>query len=197
MQLATANNGDETVKKKIFIGDSWGAGRNSSNGIDDGWKSIVNEEDHILGVYGSTASQWASDYNGWLTKAKEKSKNADIVIVSLMGNDAFNLFYSRKYISDDIHKICNDFRFVIENFKEKRIIVLLYEIPKSINWRLSLVCMLLNSFIKTSLFGLNVEYADMSKWLQPEHLGGEMPLHPFESGWEIACQKMSELIEGK
>jgi hypothetical protein len=177
----------------LFVGDSWGAGHNATDGADNGWVGIPFEVVN-LAIDGSTAQQWAADANGWLTRAANQS--ADVVVISLLGNDAFVAFTNDGQVTaDEIAAAHMNLRTVVERFTGRRIIVLLYAVPQSSDWRVPLACAFLNGSIKAALTGLQVEWADTGTWLTPAQVGGGMPPHPTADGWQAARIRISELIE--
>jgi len=179
--------------KVVILGDSWGAGFNASNGNDDGW---VGFPCVMAAIDGSTAAQWAADTNGWLSAAKKHAVSADTIIISLLGNDTFDSFNNEGMATkEEEANAYRDLRFVVEQFTEKRLIVMLYAPPRSGDQRASMACASLNDLIKASLAGIPVEFADLGLWLTPDQVGGGLPPHPFDDGWRVIRKNMTALVE--
>ena len=175
--------------KTLIIGDSWGAGHNADNGLDDGWRGF---DCRNLAVDGSTAQGWASNV-AWLESAVEAAKDADAVIVSLLGNDAFAAFADGRIDPSEIQEGHKNLRAVVEKFTGKRIIVMLYAIPRIPDFRAVIGLCLLNGAIRSACTGLTVEFADTQKWLTPDQVVG-MPPHPTTEGWRVIRENMEQLI---
>ncbi len=176
--------------KVLIIGDSWGAGHNADTNLDDGW---VGFECVNLAVDGSTAAMWVKDREGWLTNAVKESSDADVVIVSLLGNDAFSAFGDGIITPEELAAGHACLRKVVEAFAGKRVIVMLYTAPLMPDVRITFALAFLNGAIRMAVYGLPVEFADTQDWLTPDKVAG-MPPHPTTAGWAVIRGKMRMLI---
>lgn len=172
------------MKQVVIIGDSYSAAREADTGLDRGWPSQLNL--HSLAVSGSTAAQWASDLNGWLTKAK--AAVGDVLIASLLGNDAFGLvgqgIPSLPIIMAEAGKIDDDLFQVFSAMKRATNYVLLY--PDAFagrNQEYNIGLPILNSTLASVATRAipAVQLVDLGKILGPSDFNGS-DIHPTVAG---------------
>jgi lysophospholipase L1-like esterase len=136
-------------------------------------------DDMRQAVSGSTAAQWAADFDGRLTKAAQTP--ADVVILSLLGNDAFAALADGAATPQEIIAGVKALRHVIETVRKPRTIVLLYADPFcGSDIRKALACSLLNVAIGTAVPD-GVEILDLRTVLGPQHFDG-VDIHPNKAG---------------
>lgn len=165
------------------IGDSWGFRE---------WPAMLGV-DHNLAVNGSHAADWAEDFGGRLTSAKEL--DSEIVIVSLLGNDARRAMKDKKITMTEILKGIKDMRKVLSSFPGKRVVVFLYTDPFSGTNPVSKVGVrMLNKLIEmVSLEYLNVELFPTDRVLLPEHFDGK-DYHPLTSGYKAIADGLKQQL---
>jgi lysophospholipase L1-like esterase len=178
--------------KILVIGDSWGTGYVAETRTHEGWPFLMGiPEAQCLAVDGSTASQWASDTNGWLTRAKEQADGADVVIMSLGGNDAFSAASDGIISKEEFMKCYHDVRAVASAFPQKRIIVILYTLPSTVAGPFVEI---LNALICLACAGIGVKVAETRLWLSPDQVAG-MPPHPTIEGHKVIAREMEAMIQ--
>jgi len=168
----------------LAIGDSW---------IDCAWPVIMGIlKPRRQGVSGSTAAQWASDYNGMLSRAVDTK--ADTVIISLLGNDA------RDAVSDGVVTLkervdgVTNLNKVVKAVKRKHTIVLLYADPFcGRDPRAAKGIVLLNKAIRLACNGSDVDFADTGDCLTPAHFDG-VDIHPNKDGQVAIAKMMTKLL---
>ena len=174
--------------KILSIGDSW---LKVVAGGGTPWPDIIGADNQ--GISGSTAAEWAADRDGRLTKAK--NTEADVVIISLMGNDARHAVADGVVTTNEIVAALRNMRTVIETVLRPLTIVLLYADPFcGDNAQARMGVPLLNGAIKFAC-DMPVVFLDTSKFLGREHFDGT-DIHPNRAGHEMIAIKAQEIIGG-
>lgn len=125
----------------LVIGDSWS---------DCLWPHLLGiPESHMQAVSGSTAAQWASDFDGRLTKAA--STPADILLVSLMGNDLRHAMLDGVVTDDEKDAACDAMRYVCATARKAQNIAMLYAVPTVAPNNLWNAASLLNDVVKSAI----------------------------------------------
>ena len=114
--------------KILAIGDSWSSAicatpQGELNA--HGWPQLLGTICTTTGVPGSTVSEWMNNFGNRLAAAKQF--NADVLIMSLLGNDAMNL--SKKGLPIDWATEQINLAKIINIVKKPRTIVLTYADP--------------------------------------------------------------------
>jgi lysophospholipase L1-like esterase len=176
----------------IVFGDSWSSEVVAGLGDRLGWSYMLGIPDEMRqGVAGSTAAQWAADFEGRLTKVVQTP--ADVVILSLLGNDAFAALADGVATPQEIVAGVAALRHVIETVRKPRTIVLLYADPFcGSDIRKAIACSLLNVAIGTAVPD-GVEILDLRTVLGPQHFDG-VDIHPNKAGHEAIARRIAELI---
>jgi lysophospholipase L1-like esterase len=144
-------------------------------------------------VSGSTAAQWAANFDGRLTKAAQTP--ADVVILSLLGNDAFAALADGVATPQEILAGIAALRHVIETVRKPRTIVLLYADPFcGSDIRKAIACSLLNVAIVTAIPG-GVEILDLRTVLGPPHFDG-VDIHTNKVGQEAIAEAIASALRG-
>ena len=112
--------------KTMTIGDSWSSAIEADTGNDAGWPDMM-QIDHRQAISGSTAAEWAGNKEGRLDKAIET--DADVLILSLLGNDFRRAIQDGSISIAEITACFQDMRKVVRAAKKKRTIVILYADP--------------------------------------------------------------------
>jgi lysophospholipase L1-like esterase len=177
----------------LVIGDSWSSAVVAGEGDRAGWPLILGIPDDMRqAVSGSTAAQWAADFEGRLTKAAQTQ--ADAVILSLLGNDAFAALADGVATPQEIIAGVKALRHVIETVRKPRTIVLLYADPFcGSDIRKALACSLLNVAIETAT-PEGVEILDLRTVLGPQHFGGT-DIHPTRAGHEAIAAAVGAAVK--
>jgi len=177
--------------KTLVIGDSWASAVEADTGRDAGWPEIMGAELR-QGVSGSTAAQWASDFDGRLSLARDT--DSDAVVISLLGNDARHAVSDGQVTADEIAAGLRDMRAVVEAVLRPLTIVLLYADPFCGTQAQARVGVpLLNGAIRWACNGLPVVFADTGAWLTREHFDGR-DIHPTRAGHEVIAAQMLDII---
>jgi hypothetical protein len=157
-----------------------------------GWPLMLGISDDMRqAVAGSTAAQWAADFDGRLTRAAQTP--ADAVILSLLGNDAFAALADGTVTPEEISAGVSALRRTVETVRKARTIVLLYADPfGGRDIRSAIVCPLLNAAIVSTL-PPGVETFDTRSVLRPEHFDGS-DIHPNRAGHEAIATGLREML---
>ena len=180
--------------QSLVMGDSIAAGREADTGLDRGFAEIMGIPlDLRQGVSGSTAAQWAADFDGRLTRARQTE--SDAVIISLLGNDARHAVSDGRVTANEIATGLRDMRAVVESVQRPLTIVLLYADPFcGDNAQAGVGVPLLNGAIRWACNGLPVVFADTGSWLDREHFDGR-DIHPTRAGHAVIAERMQDIIE--
>jgi lysophospholipase L1-like esterase len=144
------------------------------------------------GVSGSTAAQWASDFDGRLSLARDT--DSDAVVISLLGNDARHAVSDGQVTADEIAAGLRDMRAVVQAVLRPLTIVLLYADPFCGTQAQARVGVpLLNGAIRWACNGLPVVFADTGAWLTREHFDGR-DIHPTRAGHAVIAAQMLDII---
>jgi lysophospholipase L1-like esterase len=114
--------------KIITIGDSWSSAICATpNGElnEHGWPQLLGANCISGAVNGSTVTQWMTNFGNRLVTAKQF--NADVLIMSLLGNDAMNRFKKGLTIDWDLEQ--TNLAKIINIVKKPRTIVMTYSDP--------------------------------------------------------------------
>jgi hypothetical protein len=113
----------------LVIGDSWSSAIESDTGNNAGWPSILGIDPNLRqAVAGSTAQQWANDFDGRLSRAINTPANN--VIMSLMGNDILGIVQSGSLSFVSMAVAFQSMQSVTQHFSERtQLIILLYTDP--------------------------------------------------------------------
>ncbi len=178
--------------KVLVIGDSWASAREADTGMDAGWPHLLSvAPSHRQGVSGATAMQWATDHEGWLSRARHTS--ADAVIVSLLGNDA-RLALEKPATGRELDAGLGHLRTVVDAVLRPLSIVMLYADPfGGRDVRAQSAVSSLNAAIRRACRGRPVVFADTARWLKPEHFDGS-DIHPTRAGHGALAQGLAGLI---
>ena len=176
----------------LVIGDSWSSAVVAGEGDRAGWPLILGIPDDLRqAVSGSTAAQWAGDFEGRLTRASQT--RADVAIISLLGNDAFAAVADGRVTSEEVDQGVAALRAVITSAGKKRTIVLLYTDPSGgEDKRSAVVCSLLNAAIRGAL-PPRAEYFDTQSVLRPEHFNWP-DIHPNKEGHQAIAAGLREML---
>lgn len=180
--------------KALVIGDSWASAWEADTGRDEGWPLMMGLAPEMRqGIAGSTAAQWASDFDGRLSRSR--NTDSDAVIVSLLGNDARHAVSDGQVTADEIAAGLRDMRAVVELVLRPLTIVLLYADPFcGDNAQARVGVPLLNGAIRWACTGLHVVFADAGAWLGREHFDGA-DIHPTRAGHAVIAERMRNLLE--
>jgi lysophospholipase L1-like esterase len=149
-------------------------------------------DDMRQAVAGSTAAQWAADFDGRLTRAAQAQ--ADVVILSMLGNDAFAAIADGTVTPEEISAGLTALHRVVATVRKSRTIVLLYADPFSgRDLRAAIACPLLNGAICGAL-PPGVETFDTRLVLRPEHFDGS-DIHPNRAGHEAIAAALLRDID--
>lgn len=176
----------------LVLGDSWSSAVVAGEGDRAGWPLMLGIPDDMRqAVGGSTAAQWAADFDGRLTLAAQTP--AYTVILSLLGNDAFAALSDGSVTPDELVAGATALRWVIETARKARTIVMLYADPFSgTDQKAAVVCQLLNAAIEYSLPN-GVETFDTRTVLRPEHFDGH-DIHPNRAGHEAIAAGLRDML---
>ena len=176
----------------LVVGDSWSSAVVAGEGDRIGWPLMMGIADNMRqAVAGSTAAQWAADFEGRLTRAAQTQ--ADVVILSLLGNDAFAAIADGTVTPGEVQDGVLALRRVIEAVRKARTIVLLYADPFSgRDIKSAIACPLLNAAICGALPD-GVETFDTRHVLLPEHFDGR-DIHPNRIGHEAIAEGLHKML---
>lgn len=144
------------MNKILVIGDSWSSAVVAGNPASGGWPEMIGIPAEMRqAVAGSTAAQWAADFEGRLTKAINTP--SDIVILSLLGNDLRAALADGTLTLFELNMAIGSFRHVLHRIVEdrRRVLVMLYADPSGGDRRMAVAVALLNQTIRASVIGVD------------------------------------------
>jgi lysophospholipase L1-like esterase len=176
----------------LVVGDSWSSAVVAGEGDRMGWPMMLGIADDLRqAIAGSTAAQWADNFDGRLTRAAQTS--ADVVIISLLGNDAFAAIADGTVTPDEVSAGVSALRRTVETVRKARTIVLLYADPFcGRDIRSAIACPLLNAAICGALPD-GVETFDTRSVLLPHHFDGR-DIHPNRAGHEAIAAGLADML---
>ena len=177
----------------LVIGDSWASAHEADTDNQyAGWPEILGvQPDRRQAVAGSTAAQWAADFDGRLTRAI--ATPAEAVFVSIGGNDVGNL----RGFADASRAIFN-IRKVVGSFAGTRgTVVMLYANPFPGNADVESAVGMLNGAIRYACRGLKVMFFDSGKLFLPEHFlqRHDHDIHPTRAGWALVAEALAAMLK--
>jgi len=154
-------------------------------------KTVGTPERLMQAVSGSTAIQWAKDFEVRLSRAEVSASEADATLISLLGNDLFAAAKDGKVTVVEIIASVSALFEVLRTLSSvsKRTFVLLYGQPyhepsliqiEGVKWLNSAIV----SCAKTvsAITGNKIEFIDEDTILERSDWPGD-DIHPFESGY--------------
>lgn len=181
--------------KILAVGDSWASAVEGDTGLDRGWPEILElPEDCRQGISGSTAYEWAQNKDERLTKALESK--ADVIVLSLMGNDFRHAYDDGKVTSEEVSLALTSMSSVVRMLSRRsRVFTLLYADPfdgKNKIYKYGLP--MLNAGIRAASF-MRADCIDLGSILSPEHFDGK-DIHPTRAGHEVIAQYLGNYLMG-
>lgn len=185
------------MKTILVIGDSYSAAREGDTGRDLGWPDVLGLPTTMRqALSGSTAAQWAADFEGRLTKARQTG--SDLVVMSLLGNDAFAALADGQVTPTEVVAGLHNLRQVVTEVSmlSRPVVVLLYPDPFSgKNPQSATGVPMLNAAIRMAVCGIpTVSFLDLGTVLRPEHFNGT-DIHPTRAGHEVIAAAIAKLPE--
>ena len=175
----------------LVIGDSYAEGSEGDTGKKLGWPDIMGIPSKFRqGIGGSTASEWYADKDKRMIKAL--NTQSDILIVSLLGNDAQSGDMSIVKTIIGIEQL-HDIVYHL-SMTRKQTFVFLYPDPflgKSDKTRYMLP--LLNRAIKIACFGCSVNFIDLSAILNDSKCFTGTDIHPTRYGHQLIADYMKNV----
>lgn len=145
------------MKRILVVGDSWGAGHVAEDQTDNGWPVMLGIAEELRqAVDGTTAVQWASDFNGMLTRAVMTT--CDCCVVSLLGNDAMYAYGDKTITPQEVADATAALRKVLMTLMgvHSRVLVMTYANPYPQDWRAGLVVGAINAAIRACAAGAEI-----------------------------------------
>jgi lysophospholipase L1-like esterase len=183
--------------KILVIGDSYSAAREADTGLDRGWPEALGiDVGYRQAVSGSTAQQWAANLGNRLSTAQ--ATQSDIVIMSLLGNDAFAALATGGVDPAKAAAGLAHLEQVFNAVKRKRTIVLLYPDPFSgVNKEFRVGTPILNAAVRYACGpdsgSIGAEFLDLGTVLKPEHFNGT-DIHPTIEGHKVLAAALAKLL---
>ena len=181
----------------LVIGDSWSSAVVAGEGDRCGWPQILGiPENNVQAVAGSTAAQWAADWEGRLTRACNTP--ARCVILSLMGNDMRQALHDGVLTPAELMAGMAALRKVFDAVREGResMVVLLYADSYGADSREEYAVYALNLVIRATTFLHGTNFLDSERVLLPEHFEvGD--IHPNLEGHEAIARAMARMLKIK
>lgn len=186
------------MKTILVVGDSYSAAREGDTGLDRGWPVDLGVTDGFRqGVSGSTAGQWASDLNGMLTKGK--ATQSDVLILSLLGNDAFAIesqgFSNISLSMAEASRAVGEFKSVLKSLQRPETFILLYPDPfNGAHEDFNAALPVLRGAIREAVSQFQgITLVDLSAILEPSDFNGS-DIHPIQSGHAKIAAHFKSLI---
>jgi lysophospholipase L1-like esterase len=182
----------------ILFGDSYTAGRIPHTQADGAFREALGLPLYAdLAKSGSTAQQWAADFEGRLSAVV--SSCADIAVGSLGGNDAFAALADGKVTEEEQIAALASLFHVLMRLRRKRVVLMLYPDPwQGVRPEAAAACACLANGI-TAVAALankahgNITLLDLSEVLGPKHFDGE-DIHPDRDGYAAMAAAVRNLI---
>lgn len=186
------------LNKILVIGDSWSSAMVAGQqGKRKGWPLMLGIPDKMRqGVAGSTAASWAKNKNNMLSKAVKTE--ADVVIMSLLGNDALVALHDGKIKPKEVIDGLINLHRVIKMVSKSRTIVFLYTDPSfGTNKVFATLMPFVNSAIRSSC-PEGVEIFDSQEFLRKEHfLPLGIDIHPNKEGHQAIANALSGILKNE
>lgn len=177
----------------LVVGDSWASAVVAGGGED--WATLLGIPEELQqAVPGSTAAQWAADFEGRLTRAAQTP--ADAVVVSLVGNDFISAMGDNSVSEDELLRMCQALETVVEKVRKRQTLVLLYADPYcDKDPRVREACVALNAAILSVCRRTpGVMLLDTGNVLRPEHFDG-VDIHPNAQGQKAIAGQVAALLQ--
>ncbi len=182
----------------LFLCDSWGAGLEAGTKQESGWLDTLDIPAHLRqAVSGSTAQQWAADFEGRLTKACNTP--ADAVVVAVLGNDLRHIVADGVIEINELLVAVNALRTVLKRLAEthdrSKICVVSYADPFGGEMLLpAMAVALLETAIEFVCDECGVEILKAREYLSSEHF---LPpdIHPVKAGYEVLANALIRIFE--
>jgi lysophospholipase L1-like esterase len=187
----------------VLFGDSYTAGRIPHTQTDGAFRAALGVPAYCdLAKSGSTAQQWAADFDDRLSSVV--SSSADIAVGSLGGNDAFAALSDGVVTWGEQTSSMISLTLVLSRIAEKKpVLLMLYPNPymgvpdklpdaadkvRGLNELISSIADVIN------LSGHNpVMLLDLGTVLRPEHFDG-VDIHPTEAGYRAMAEAVMDII---
>lgn len=178
--------------KILAIGDSWSSAVVAGAPGHGGWPEILGLPGVMRqAVAGSTAAQWAYNFDGRLENAVETP--AEGVVMSLLGNDAIAAMSDGVATPKEILEGLDHMRKVVDKVQKKVTVVVLYADPFfGKNKGYAVMIPLLNSAIRLACPEW-VDFFDTYAILKPEHFDGT-DIHPTMAGHQAIADGLMGLL---
>ena len=142
------------VSRVLVAGDSWSSALVAETRGHDGWPVMMGVPAALRqGVDGATASDWAGDKDGMLTRAL--ATPCDRVVLSLGGNDMFRAYGDKSVTPAEILAASSALRAVASKFADRvgagNVYVILYANPYPDRADATAAVIALNALIRLSL----------------------------------------------
>lgn len=179
----------------LVIGDSWSSAVSADGGDRTGWPQMLGiPERNVQAVAGSTAAQWAADFEGRLTRAIETP--AECLVFSLLGNDMRAALADGLLTLDEAMRGIRALRRVAAATRRRRTIALLYADPSGgADPRVAMAAHSLNAAIAETLELVGgIELLDCQSLLGKSHF---LPpdIHPTVEGHVFIARKIKAMLE--
>lgn len=179
----------------LVIGDSWASAHEADTDNQyGGWPEILGvPPERRQAVPGSTAAQWAADFESRLSRAIQTP--AEAVFVSIGGNDVGNL----RGFADASRAIFNIRKVVGSLSGFDQVIVMLYANPFPGNADVESAVGMLNGAIRYACRGMKLRFFNSGKILLPEHFlqRHDHDIHPTRAGWALVAEALAAMLKQK
>ena len=177
----------------LVIGDSWSSAVVAGVGDRCGWPQMLGiPEANVQAVAGSTAAQWAEDFDGRLSVAL--ATEAQCLVFSLLGNDMRQALADGSLTLDEAAAGIRALRRVAKAAGKRRTVALLYADPTvGADPRMSMAVMALNLVIAGTLEPLGIEFLDCWELLGPGHFAPP-DIHPTREGHRLIAAALSATL---
>lgn len=181
--------------KLLCIGDSWSAGVVGGNGDvewdERSWPVLLGiDPEYRQAKKGSTANQWANDFDGNLMRAI--GTDADMCILSIGGNDAMASYADGKIDLTELFAIISGIHKTVIAVRKIQTIVILYA-PFDGRTETATYCAATNSLIRFACPD-GVEFCETSKFLTADcFCSGD--IHPNAKGHSLIAEHLKGMMK--
>ena len=181
----------------LVIGDSWASALESDTRLNRGWPFFAGIPASLRqGISGSKAIDWASDKDGYLSRAVNSSHDVDCVVISLLGNDVRHLYDDGKITLSEVVEAIASMRKVVRSLSHVKHVVLIgYCDPYfGADKKTAIGVPLINSGVKLASVGIsNTTIYNVSDIARQGHFDG-VDFHMNEIGHRVMASDILRFI---
>jgi lysophospholipase L1-like esterase len=184
----------------VLFGDSYTAGREAGTNRDGALRQSLGVPLYNdLAVSGSTAQQWAADFNDRLSAVV--SSSAAIAVGSIGGNDLFAAMSDGRITDGEKYAAAASLFYVLMRLRRKRILLMVYPDPffgsrPDASAAAAGIAEAIKQIVSLArICGVEVSVIDLSPVLSPIHFDGT-DIHPNAAGYAVMAEAIIKMVRG-